>query len=469
MTINHLDPSTILEFRRIEQLEKTFKEHAAEYIKKYGGWHLFGELMLTGSFGQGSFSASMLSRKCNIFNENGLCMEFDFDIQLPLEQGILNTSCLEDVKGKLGIVSVKTICSKAFVVADPYYNRVWSTNNTYLQHYYIKEMILKKLSRQENENIRNTEVIIKTIFQDQKKYNFNNFEIKPRNRVSKATSQKIYNFFFDQTLYARLNIDIAFAFEAKLSPPVLKDFNKRTSYALPASVRNHIYLVAKSSQEEKYNKNSTEWSYSFTHIENSIFNDIYTDTENLIYLISKSAFKKHIQHMDDGDVLKSYLLKSTVFWYFEAMGRRVRLKESDWFDEAIVLFHTQKIFKKMQIYLEKGFLPSYFIPELNLIKGVNKYLLDKVIHQIERKVLGSTSLDDLFTVKELKDLQIRLNSIKDTLLYGKENYKSAVFVSSMIKDNKSPKRFTTLLIGRVLVIIFLFVICYCLTLYFFFA
>ena len=189
-------------------------------------------------------------------------------------------------------------------------------------------------------------------------------------------------------------------------------------------------MVAQTSKEE------TEWSHSFTHFENSIFNDIYTDTENLIFLISKSIFKKHIQHLDEGDLLKSYALKTTVFWYFEK--KALSLEESDWFgDEAILLFHTQEIFKVMQSFFQKRFLPSYFIPKMNLIKSVREELLDKAIQQIERKVLTSTSLNDLFTVKELKNIQIVLNSLRNMILNFKEKYE---FMKSFPSMNNKKNR-----------------------------
>ena len=82
-----------------------------------------------------------------------------------------------------------------------------------------------------------------------------------------------------------------------------KDFErvqwKNNTFNLSQSVLDRLYIVTKSSHEEKFNKNTTEWSYSFCHIENYIFTDVFTDTHNLIYLVTKSIFKKHIQPLDN--------------------------------------------------------------------------------------------------------------------------------------------------------------------------
>ena len=75
---------------------------------------------------------------------------------------------------------------------------------------------------------------------------------------------------------------------------------------------------------------------------------------------------------------------------------------------------------------------------MNLIKILHKELLDKSIQQIERKVLRSTSLNDLFTVKELEDVQIVLNFLRNMILNGKEKYEFMKLFSS--KNNKGPRR-----------------------------
>ena len=215
-----------------------------------------------------------------------------------------------------------------------------------------------------------------------------------------------------------LNLDIAFVIETKFIPNILKEFSERTSYNLSPSVLDHLYIIAKSSHEEKTNKNTTEWSYSFCHIENHIFTDVFTDTHRLIYLVTKSIFKKHIQPLDN-NLLTSYLMKTILFWRFE----NEKFSQDDWFDDAIILSQTHIMFEDLKRFLEKGFLPMYFIPKLNLIERMDTKLRKNVIDVIENKIQKS-SFQELFDVEELKEALEMIQEVKSALFYISEKLNS---------------------------------------------
>ena len=233
--------------------------------------------------------------------------------------------------------------------------------------------------------------------------------------ISKATSQKLFDILVDSKTYWKIKLDFSYLIETKFTPKVLQEFSERTPYNLSPSVLDHLFIVAKSSHEEKSNKNTTEWSYSFCHIENHIFTDVFTDTHRLIYLFTKSIFKKHIQPLDN-NLLTSYLMKTILFWRFE----NEKFSQEDWFNGTMILSQTHSMFKDFKRFLEKGFLPMYFIPKLNLIERMNEKLRQDVIDMIENKIFNS-SLEELFNLEELKEVQWLFQDLNNFILYTEES------------------------------------------------
>ena len=129
-------------------------------------------------------------------------------------------------------------------------------------------------------------------------------------------------------------------------------------------------------------------------------------------MITKSIFKKHIQPLNN-NILTSYLLKTTTLWSFE----NKHFSQDDWLDDKKILATTHGLFKNLKKFLEKGFLPSYFIPELNLIKKMDEKLIKDVINVID-KIVNAT-FEDLFRIQELKDAQNHLQEFKTFFIYSK--------------------------------------------------
>ena len=151
--------------------------------------------------------------------------------------------------------------------------------------------------------------------------------------------------------FFKIKVDFSFVVEAKFTPKILKEFSERTTFNLSQSVLDQLYIVTKPSHEEKFNKNTTEWSYSFCHIENYIFTDVFTDTHNLIYLVTKSIFKKHIQPLDN-NLLTSYVMKTILFWRFE----NETLSQDDWFNDTKIISQMRSLFKDLKrFFLNKDF------------------------------------------------------------------------------------------------------------------
>ena len=311
----------------------------------------------------------------------------------------------------LGIVSIRGRCLKNIDDVNMHYK--WMSEEM-IQNNPIKEYVLKRLSTFKEIEIKKTKFIFQSYLRSQKR-KFYSVDIVWTDSISKATSQRRHGFNINGKKYLVLNLDIAFVIETKFIPNILKEFSERTSYNLSPSVLDHLYIIAKSSHEEKTNKNTTEWSYSFCHIENHIFTDVFTDTHRLIYLVTKSIFKKHIQPLDN-NLLTSYLMKTILFWRFE----NEKFSQEDWFNGTMILSQTHSMFKDFKRFLEKGFLPMYFIPKLNLIERMNEKLRQDVIDMIENNIFNS-SLEELFNLEELKEVQWLFQDLNNFILYTEES------------------------------------------------
>ena len=375
----------------------------------------------SGSIRQGSFSSSLFNPSSREKGEK-ICKEMDIDITLVGEEELKSSTCLRDVEGKLGLVEVRSKCLTNVIHDKLKYN--W-TKTEFIQHYWLKELILIRLVKLEVKEMREFKNILASYLRSQKR-KFKTIETKLEISISKATSQKLFDILVDSKTYWKIKLDFSYLIETKFTPKVLQEFSERTPYNLSPSVLDHLFIVAKSSHEEKSNKNTTEWSYSFCHIENHIFTDVFTDTHNLIYLVTKSIFKKHIQPLDD-NLLTSYLIKTVSFWRFESE----KFSQDDWFNDTMILSQTQIMFKDLKRFLEKGFLPMYFIPKLNLIETMDTKLRNAVIDVIENKILKS-SFKELFIVDELEEAQKSIQDFTTFAFYVKEKIE---FVKSLTISN----------------------------------
>ena len=400
-------------FRQLRIIEQDFLHFALVEMEHQNSpkgkkKRFLNQVESSGSIRQGSISSSLFNPNCR---ENGdkICKQVDIDIICISDMELKTPSCLEDVQGKLGLVAIRSHCFK--FLPDIGYNYT----QEFLKHFYVKKFMLELMSILEAKELNNLNQLFQAYLRHRKRQ-FNKITIYPKSIISKATSQRYFSVYIDNKIFLTVNMDFAFVIKTKFTPNILKEFSERTSYNLSRSVLDHLFIVAKSSHEEKSNKNTTEWSYSFCHIENHIFTDVFTDTHNLIFLVTKSIFKKHIQPLNN-NLLTSYLMKTISFWRFE----NEKCSQDDWFDDAMILSQTHNLFKDLKRFLEKGFLPMYFIPKLNLIERMDTKLRKNVIGVIDHKILKS-SFQELFDVEELKDAHELLQELKSAIIYGKRMY-----------------------------------------------
>ena len=412
----------------MQLIERDFTEIITDIIRSIPPRRrrYFKKLEVIGSTSEGSLSSPLFNPICQEENNENICKELDIDVQMTYKDELKELSCLQDVKGNIGLVAIRSRCLRPRKHKKLLYD--WR-NTDFIQHYHLKKYCLDRITRLAEKENNNTMLLLKSYLKSQRR-NFQNVNITDKSIISKATSQRYYELTIDQKIFTKLNLDMTLVIKTKFSPNVLNDFRKRTSYNLSKSVLDHLFIVAKSSHEEKLNKNTTEWSYSFCHVENHIFIDIFTDTQRLIYLITKSIFKKHIQPLNS-NILTSYLMKTITLWSFETK----QFSQDDWLDDKKILTTSLGLFRDLKVSFEKGFLPSYFIPKLNLMKGMDKKLIEDVIYAINHNVFDKP-FDDLFQVQEIKDAQNYLQDIKNYILYLIEMSTFFGNLSPILNENK---------------------------------
>ena len=209
----------------IQFIEQNGIELLIEHFKNRPKRNLLKSIELNGSARQGSISPSLFNPSCRVNGEK-ICKEVDVDIQHVHEEELKSQFCLKDVKGKLGIVEIRSQCLTAMKHDRLEYN--W-TKTEFIQHYWLKELILKRLDRMEEQEMRTFKKVFALYLNSQNR-KFKNIDIKLKNIISKATSQKFYEIFVDNKRYLKLNMDLSFVVETKFTPTILKEFGERTSY-----------------------------------------------------------------------------------------------------------------------------------------------------------------------------------------------------------------------------------------------
>ena len=59
------------------------------------------------------------------------------------------------------------------------------------------------------------------------------------------------------------------------------------------------------------------------------------------------------------------------------------------------------------------FLPNYFIPEVNIIKNLDKPLVNKILKVIRQDILPN--IENIFNVTELNEILMKVDEIKTIL------------------------------------------------------
>ena len=187
-------------------------------------------------------------------------------------------------------------------------------------------------------------------------------------------------------------MDIALTFETMWTPDVTIRWMRRSRNwtnligQLDEELR-HSYVIFKTSNEEKHNQETNELRYSFAHLERAIV-QLQNPTQRLIYTIFKTLIYRELLIGDLEDTMSSYIGKTVMLWICEQHPPSDPIWDND---DRSILNVINILFRELHKAFKTGFLPYFFIPEINVIghissdiKGAALNKLTLLVNDIER-------------------------------------------------------------------------------------
>ena len=376
---------------------------------------------VAGSTFEGALLARMFKEVKNKVNkEVELDLEFTV-IEIPSTHKYI----VEDVANKKGFV--KMSIKKNLL---PYINGInWQvdgkdfhdyfdeiTKNGYLMPYYFKQKVLEKVEYRNGD--REIEFIIAAAL------NTKPDAIKitqPVQEVTKAAVGNYLDLFIQDRPIMKISWDVVIVFRIKWWPDVAKEWILRERNWPNLNIIKELtevsYIIPKPSDELKFDKDTMELRYSFGHLERELISRRSSE-QRYIYLVFKSMFYKWIKPLDD-DRIQSYVAKTTMLWVCE----RYPPDNSIWQSKSTTTTLTL-LFRELLSAFQKGNLPYYFIPSINVIQMIEDSLKKKVVLRIQEIVddLQSfipTNVGKVIKVShEILDIVESVNGVMDDLRNG---------------------------------------------------
>ena len=188
--------------------------------------------------------------------------------------------------------------------------------------------------------------------------------------ATKATSTFAFDILIHNRIGIKLSSDFAFVLRCNWSPFVYNNLRLRWSSTWIASLNliselQTSYVIAKPSNEERDSENTTEFRYSFAHIERKLIS-YRTSQQREVYLMFKSLFYRWLKPLDSVH-LSSFICKCTMLWMVETNPPNDPIWVETTNTKPKALYH---LLKKLQSYFTKGYMPYYFIPSINILQRI---------------------------------------------------------------------------------------------------
>ena len=352
----------------------------------FGKLHTSG-FSLTGSLKQGGFSTNFFKAESG----NRKIPTLDIDIVVSGWSYIdkKHRHCIKDFN-KTGFVRVEVTPSEA-------YWRMFFTSFSlnlelmegiinemcYLKTYAVKELLILSKSLRSTHHRLWLSVILDIPLRK--------VDVKQSRKVTKSTSEQTNEIYLDGELKGILHMDMSILFRLDWSCRYNEIWQKRKrlwpDVQMLSEELNISYLIAKTSREEKRNKNATEFKYSFSHIENKIMSLLSQNQRTVFYTV-KAIFKLYVKPHSEV-YLPSFLVKNTLLWICEQTPPDHPLWKCK--TEQDFLNTLRHFFVRLMRNFKDGFLPYYFIPEINLIEGIPEEISSNVLATLEQLTLDIKS------------------------------------------------------------------------------
>lgn len=138
-----------------------------------------------------------------------------------------------------------------------------------------------------------------------------------------------------------------------------------------SSELNKGFIILKPSFEEKLNYDTTEMRYSFSHLERKLIS-LQSEKQHLVFYIFKSMIYRWLKPIDP-EKISSYIGKTVMLWTCEQHPQ-----DHAMWDNPIVDI-LQSLFQILFDNFVKGFLPNYFVPEINVLEQIPLSMREEMI------------------------------------------------------------------------------------------
>ena len=178
----------------------------------------------------------------------------------------------------------------------------------------------------------------------------------------------------------------------------------------------------------------TEWRLSFS-IPEVILAQLRTNEQKQVYYFFKMFFYRYLKCVEssepEGKALYSYVIKTTMLWAQE----EIPPADSIW---ASLENSVQMLLYKLLGSLETGFLPHYFIPEINLLERIGQDVKNQCIGIISRwqSNILMTAPFDMAEKREWINLMRNLHSYWYECLNSKGMMRAWASMSNHLGDAK---------------------------------
>lgn len=336
---------------------------------------------LTGSLSEGGFSASF-------FNKNDPKVPY-IDIDLGIKGlGYINKKnrhWIRNIKNKTGFLNIKIakaeeVYFKELITTYDNNNIDYIDKDGLVKTYKLKDLLrlTTKLKPRRNKFIAATLLDIA----------MNRIAIEDSNIVTKSTFEHTSNVYIDGQLKAVIHVDMSILLQLDWPCPYYETWLKRErlwpDLELLSEELKTSYVIAKTSKEEKNNKEATELQYSFTHLESKIMS-LLSPNQRTVFYTTKIIFKQWIKPYSEA-YLPSFLIKNIILWTCEQNPPHHPLWSFEFEDNF--LNTLRYMFVKLKKHIEDGFFAYYFIPQINLIEGLPEELSQEVIATLEDIILN---------------------------------------------------------------------------------
>ena len=364
-------------FRRLYQIERDCREKVLQRFENIkDNTRKLNDLYerqakLVGSLQEGGFVARCFKNKGSGENIN---KAMDIDLELIITTlSDKQRHCIQEIDQKPGFVKLNTNLTNCTFNRQLHYENYITIEEEekvfkggFLRPYESKKVLLNgNVFEIHDEPLKIVQAVNAWVFKTKME------EVKilnAREEITKATVSFSMTVLVEDKFEYDISLDAASIIKVDWTPNVTTNWIQRSRNwtDLIGQLSNELrysYVILKTSNEEKGNNETIELRYSFAHIERKIV-ELQSDTQRMIFTIFKSIIYQYLLTNELEDIVSSYIAKTTMLWTCE------KYPPNDPFwsnDNASILRILKYLITELHQNFDRGFLPYYFIPEINLL------------------------------------------------------------------------------------------------------